>query len=124
LRIFGEVCQFGTISSTCSVWVNSYERGFRLRGNAWISQHGPYGECGLIENDILSNALLDSKGQVTHFNRYRTSQIITRNNPLLCKEGYAKEFIFVLEKPWYADCVYIDFSPMTFGWSFWNPRSP
>jgi hypothetical protein len=111
-------------SSTCSVWVNSYERAFRLRGNEWVSQKGPYGDCGLIETDTLSNALFGSKGQVTHFNRYRTRHINTRNNPLLCKEGYEKEFLFVLEKPWYADCVYIDFSPMTFGWGFWNPHSP
>jgi hypothetical protein len=111
-------------SRTCSVWVNSYEREFRLRGNEWMSQRGPYGACGLIETHILSDTLLDSKGQITHFNRYRTRQISKINKPLLCKESYQKEYIFVLEKPWYADCVYIDFSPMTFGWSFWNPRFP
>jgi hypothetical protein len=111
-------------SSTCSVWVNSYKRVFRLRGNEWMSQQGPSGPCGLTETHILSNPLVDSKGQITHFNRYRTSQISKSNNPLLCKESSHKEYLFVLEKPWYADCVYIDFSPMTFGWGFWNPRSP
>lgn len=111
-------------SSTCSIWIESYERAFRLRGNEWISQNGPYGPCGLIETHVLNNQLVDSKGQTTHFNRYRISKISKKNNPLLCKENYEKEYLFVLEKPWYADCVYIDFSPMTFGWDFWNPRFP
>ena len=111
-------------SSTCSVWVNSYTRVFRLRGNEWVSQQGPSGPCGVTETHILSNPLVDSKGHITHFNRYSTSHISTSKHPLLCKESSHKEYLFVLEKPWYADCVYIDFSPRTFGWGFWNPRSP
>ena len=27
--------------------------------------------------------------------------------------------VLVLEKPRYTDCMYIDFSPQTFGWSVW-----
>ena len=111
-------------SSTCSIWVNSSARVFRLRGNAWISQQGPSGSCGVTETHMLSNPLVDSKGHITHFNRYSISHTSTRRHPLLCTENSPKEYLFVLEKPWYADCVYIDFSPMTFGWGFWNPRSP
>jgi len=29
-----------------------------------------------------------------------------------------------VEKPRYADCVYLDFSPQTFGWSVWQPGAP
>ena len=38
--------------------------------------------------------------------------------------GEDKDYVLVLEKPRYTDCVYIDFSPQTFGWSVWQPRSP
>ena len=111
-------------SRTCSVWVKSYEQAFSLHGKEWISKSGPYGECGVIDMAIFSNTLSNSQGQETRFNRYRTRQIMTRNNAPQCQQGHEKEYLFVLEKPWYVDCEYIDFSPLTFGWSFWHPRSP
>ena len=57
-------------SSTCSVWVTSSARTFRVRGNEWVSQQGPSGSCGVTDTHILSNPLVDSKGRITHFNRY------------------------------------------------------
>jgi hypothetical protein len=111
-------------SRTCSVWVHSYEQKFYLHGKEWMSKSGPYGECGVIDTAVFSNTLSNSKGQETHFNRYRTRQIMTRNNPPLCQQVHEKEYLFVLEKPWYVDCEYIDFSPLTFGWNFWTPSSP
>ena len=111
-------------SRTCSVWVNSYEQAFYRHGKEWMSKHGPYGECGVIDTAIFSNTLSNSKGQETRFNRYRTKQVMTRNNAPQCQQGHEKEYLFVLEKPWYVDCEYIDFSPVTFGWSFWSPSSP
>src|SRR3989449_791427 len=62
--------------------------------------------------------------QAIRFNRYRTRQIMTRNNAPQCQQGHEKDYRFVLEKPWYVDCEYIDFSPLTFGWSFWRPSAP
>ena len=111
-------------SRTCSVWVKSYEQKFSLHGKEWISQSGPYGECGVIDTAVFSNTLLNSQGQETHFNRYRTRQIMTRKNAPQCQQGHEKDYLFVLEKPWYVDCEYIDFSPLTFGWNFWTPSSP
>jgi len=111
-------------SRTCSVWVKSYEQKFYLHGKEWISKSGPYGECGVIDTAVFSNTILNSQGQETHFNRYRTKQIMTRKNAPLCQQVHEKDYLFVLEKPWYVDCEYIDFSPLTFGWSFWPPSSP
>ena len=111
-------------SSTCAVWVTSAARVFRVRGKAWVSQQGPSGACGVTETHMLSDPLVDSQGHITHFNRYSISATSTRRPPLLCTANAHKEYRFVLEQPWYADCVYIDLSPMTFGWGLWNPRSP
>src|SRR3989442_11558777 len=111
-------------SRTCSVWVKSYEQKFYLHGKEWINQSGPYGECGVIDTAIFSNTLSNSQGQETRFNRYRTRQIMTRNNAPQCQQGHEKDYRFVLEKPWYVDCEYIDFSPLTFGWNFWHPSAP
>ena len=111
-------------SRTCSVWVHSYEQAFYRHGKEWMSKSGPYGECGVIDTAIFSNTLSNSQGQETRFNRYRTRQIMTRNNAPQCQQVHEKEYLFVLEKPWYVDCEYIDFSPLTFGWSFWHPSAP
>ena len=54
----------------------------------------------------------------------RTRQIVTKKNAPHCRASKDEEYVFVLEKPRSADCVYIDFSPWTFGWSLWQPRSP
>jgi hypothetical protein len=111
-------------SRTCSVWVKSYEQKFSLHGKEWISQSGPSGECGVIDTAVFSNTLSNSQGQETRFNRYRTKQVMTRKNVPQCQQDNEKDYIFVLEKPWYVDCEYIDFSPLTFGWNFWTPTSP
>jgi hypothetical protein len=111
-------------SRTCSVWVKSYEQKFYLHGKEWISKSGPYGECGVIDTAVFSNTLSNSKGQETRFNRYRARQVMTRKNAPQCQQEHEKEYLFVLEKPWYVDCEYIDFSPLTFGWNFWTPSSP
>jgi hypothetical protein len=109
---------------TCALWVNSYARDFTLRGKEWVSTQGPYGSCGFVDTAVFSSSLYNSQGQEIRFNRYRTRQIVTKKNAPLCSAGEDQEYIFVLEKPRYADCVYIDFSPWTFGWSLWQPRSP
>jgi hypothetical protein len=89
-----------------------------------LSTRGPYGPCGFIDTAVFSGSLYNSQGQEIRFNRYRTRQIVTKKNAPLCRAGEDEEYVFVLEKPQYADCVYIDFSPWTFGWSLWQPRSP
>ena len=72
-----------------------------------------------METAVLSSTLSNSQGQEIRFNRYRTQHIVTKKNASLCRAGEDKEYVFVLEKPRYTDCAYIDFSPQTFGWSVW-----
>jgi hypothetical protein len=104
---------------TCSLWVKSYDKDFTLRGTEWVSTQGPSGPCGVRETAVLSSTLSNSQGQEIRFNRYRTQHIVTKKNAALCRAGEDKEYVFVLEKPRYTDCAYIDFSPQTFGWSVW-----
>jgi hypothetical protein len=104
---------------TCSLWVQSYDKDFTLRGTEWVSTQGPSGPCGIMETAVLSSTLSNSQGQDIRFNRYRTRQSVTKKNASLCRAGEDKEYVFVLEKPRYTDCAYLDFSPQTFGWSVW-----
>src|SRR5215813_13159865 len=104
---------------TCALWVTSYEKDFTLRGTEWVSTQGPSGPCGVMETAVLSHTLYDSHGQEIRFNRYRTRQSVTKKQAPRCTAGEDKDYVLVLEKPRYADCVYIDFSPQTFGWSVW-----
>jgi hypothetical protein len=104
---------------TCALWVTSYDKEFTLRGTEWVSTQGPSGPCGIMETAVLSSTLSNSQGQDIRFNRYRTRQSVTKKNASLCRAGEDKEYVFVLEKPRYTDCVYLDFSPQTFGWSVW-----
>jgi hypothetical protein len=109
---------------TCTLWVTSYDKDFTLRGTEWVSTQGPAGPCGVMETAVFSSPLYNSQGQEMRFNRYRTQHIVTKKNAPLCQAAEDKEYVFVLEKPRYAECVYIDFSPWTFGWSWWQPRAP
>jgi hypothetical protein len=104
---------------TCALWVNSYDKDFTLRGTEWVSTQGPSGPCGVRETAVLSSTLSNSQGQDIRFNRYRTQHIVTKKNASLCRAGEDKDYVFVMEKPRYTDCAYIDFSPQTFGWSVW-----
>jgi hypothetical protein len=109
---------------TCTLWVTSYAKDFTLRGTEWVSTQGPAGPCGVIETAVFSRPIANSQGQAIRFNRYRTHHTVTKNNAPLCTAAEDKDYVFVLEKPRYAECVYIDFSPWTFGWSWWQPRAP
>ena len=109
---------------TCALWVNSYDKDFTLRGTEWVSTQGPSGPCGIMETAVFSRTLYNSQGQDIRFNRYRTRYSVTKKNAPRCHAGEDKEYIFVLEKPRYTDCVYIDLSPQPFGWSVWQPPSP
>ena len=109
---------------TCALWVNSYDKDFTLRGTEWVSTQGPAGPCGVTETAVFSNPFYNSQGQEIRFNRYRTQYIMTKKNAPLCTVAEDKEYVFLLAKPHYAECVYIDFSPWTFGWSWWQPRAP
>jgi hypothetical protein len=109
---------------TCSLWVKSYDKDFTLRGTEWVSTQGPSGQCGVMETAVFSSTLYNSQGQEIRFNRYRTRQSVTKKNAPLCRAGADKDYVFVLEKPRYTDCAYIDFSPRTFGWSLWQPSAP
>jgi hypothetical protein len=109
---------------TCTLWVTSYDKDFTLRGTEWVSTQGPSGPCGVMETAVFSNTLYDSHGQAIRFNRYRTQHSVTKKHAPRCTAGEDKEYVLVLEKPRYTDCVYIDFSPQTFGWSVWQPPSP
>jgi hypothetical protein len=109
---------------TCALWVNSYDKDFTLRGKEWVSTQGPAGPCGIIEAAVFSSPISNSQGQAIRFNRYHTRHIVTKKNAPLCTTAEDKEYVFALEKPRYAECVYIDFSPWTFGWSWWQPRAP
>ena len=109
---------------TCALWVNSYDKDFTLRGKEWVSTRGPSGPCGVMETAVFSSTLYNSQGQAIRFNRYHTRYSVTKKNAPLCHAGEDKEYIFVLEKPRYTDCVYIDLSPQPFGWSVWQPPSP
>jgi hypothetical protein len=104
---------------TCSLWVQSYDKDFTLRGTEWVSTQGPSGPCGIMETAVLSSTLSNSQGQDIRFNRYRTRHIVTKKQAPRCTAGEDKEYVFVMEKPRYTDCAYIDFSPQTFGWSVW-----
>jgi hypothetical protein len=104
---------------TCALWGTNYDKDFTLRGTEWVSTQGPSGPCGIMETAVLSSTLSNSQGQDIRFNRYRTRQSVTKKNASLCRAGEDKEYVFVLEKPRYTDCVYLDFSPQTFGWSVW-----
>ena len=109
---------------TCTLWVTSYAKEFTLRGTEWVSTQGPSGPCGVMETAVFSRSLHDSHGQEIRFNRYQIRHSVTKKHAPRCPAGEDKEYVLVLEKPRYADCVYIDFSPQTFGWSVWQPRSP
>ena len=111
-------------AQTCALWVTSYDKDFTLRGTEWVSTQGPSGPCGVMETAVLSHTLYDSHGQEVQFNRYRIRQTVTKKHAPRCTTGEDKEYVLVLEKPRYADCVYIDFSPWTFGWSVWQPTAP
>jgi hypothetical protein len=109
---------------TCALWVTSYDKDFTFRGTEWVSTQGPSGPCGIVETAVLSHTLYDSHGQEIRFNRYRIRYSVTKKQAPPCSAGEDKDYVLVLEKPRYADCVYIDFSPWTFGWSVWQPRTP
>ena len=109
---------------TCALWVTSYDKGFTLRGTEWVSIQGPSGPCGVIETAVFSSPLYDSHGKAIRFNRYQTRHRVTKKHAPRCIAGEDKEYVLVLEKPRYTDCVYIDFSPQTFGWSVWQPSPP
>ncbi len=109
---------------TCALWVTSYDKDFTLRGTEWVSTQGPSGPCGVMETAVFSSTLYDSHGQEIRFNRYRTRQSVTKKQASQCTAGADKEYVLVLEKPRYTDCVYIDFNPQTFGWSVWQPSPP
>lgn len=109
---------------TCALWVTSYDKEFALRGTEWVSTQGPSGPCGVMETAVFSRSLHDSHGQEIRFNRYQIRHSVTKKHAPRCTAGEDKEYVLVLEKPRYADCVYIDFSPQTFGWSVWQPSSP
>jgi hypothetical protein len=96
---------------TCALWVNSYEKDFTLRGTEWVSTQGPSGPCGVMETAVFSSTLYDSHGQEIRFNRYQTRHSVTKKNAPQCTTGEDKEYVLVLEKPRYTDCMYIDLSP-------------
>jgi hypothetical protein len=104
---------------TCALWVTSYDREFTLRGTEWVSIQGPSGPCGVKETAVLSRSLHDSHGQAIRFNRYQIRRSVTKKQAPRCPTAEDKDYALVLEKPRYADCMYIDFSPQTFGWSVW-----
>jgi len=104
---------------TCALWVTSYDKDFTLRGTEWVSTQGPSGPCGIIETAVFSRTLYDSHGREIRFNQYRVRHTVTKKQASQCTAGEDKDYVLVLEKPQYADCVYLDFSPQTFGWSAW-----
>jgi hypothetical protein len=109
---------------TCALWITSYDKDFTLRGTEWVSTQGPSGPCGAIETAVFSSTLYDSHGQAIRFNRYRTRHSVTKKHAPRCTAGEDKEYVLVLEKPRYTDCVYLDFSPQAFGWSVWQSSAP
>jgi hypothetical protein len=111
-------------AQTCALWVTSYDKDFTLRGTEWVSTRGPSGPCGIVETAVFSRTLYDSHGQAIRFNRYQVRQSVTKKQAPRCTAGADKDYVLVLEQPQYTDCVYIDFSPQTFGWSVWQPRAP
>src|SRR5262249_49355800 len=104
---------------TCTLWVTSYDKEFTLRGTEWVSTQGPSGPCGIVETDVLSRTLYDSHGQEIRFNQYRIRHNVSKKHAPRCTADADKDYVLVLEKPRYAECMYIDFSPQTFGWSVW-----
>jgi hypothetical protein len=104
---------------TCALWVTSYAKDFTLRGTEWVSTQGPSGPCGVTETAVFSSTLYDSHGQEIRFNRYQTRHSVTKKQAHQCIAGEDKDYVLVLEKPRYTECVYLDFSPQTFGWSVW-----
>jgi hypothetical protein len=96
---------------TCALWVNSYEKDFTLRGTEWVSTQGSSGPCGAMETAVFSSTLYDSHGQEIRFNRYQTRHSVTKKNAPQCTTGEDKEYVLVLEKPRYTDCVYLELSP-------------
>jgi hypothetical protein len=108
---------------TCALWVTSYDKDFTLRGTEWVSTQGPSGPCGVMETAVFSSTLYDSHGQAIRFNRYQTRHSVTKKHAPGCTAGEDKDYVLVLEKPRYTDCVYIDFSPQPFGWSVWPPTA-
>jgi hypothetical protein len=109
---------------TCALWVTSYAKDFTLRGTEWVSTQGPSGPCGVRETAVFSSPLYDSHGQAIRFNRYQTRHSVTKKQAPRCTAGEDKDYVLVLEKPRYTDCVYLDFSPQPFGWSVWQPTAP
>ena len=104
---------------TCALWVTSYDRDFTLRGTEWVSTQRPAGPCGVMETAVLSSTLYNSQDQAIRFNRYQIRHRVTKKQAPRCTAGEDKDYVLVLEKPRYTDCIYIDFSPQTFGWSVW-----
>ena len=111
-------------AQTCALWVTSYDKDFTLRGTEWVSTQGPSGPCGVRETAVFSSPLYDSHGQAIRFNRYQTRHSVTKKQAPRCTAGEDKDYVLVLEKPRYTDCVYLDFSPQPFGWSVWQPTAP
>ena len=111
-------------AQTCALWVTSYDKDFTFRGTEWVSTQGPSGPCGLVETAVLSRTLYDRHGQEIRFNRYQIRHSMTKKHAPRCTAGEDKDYVLVLEKPRYAECVYLDFSPQTFGWSVWQPGTP
>ena len=115
-------------AQTCALWVTSADKDFTLRGTEWVSTQGPSGPCGVLETAVLSSPIYNRHGQAIRFNAYRTRHRVTTPTAPRCAtaEDTAedKDYVFVLEKPRYTACMYIDFSPSTFGWSLWQPRPP
>ena len=109
---------------TCALWVTSYDKDFTFRGTEWVSTQGPSGPCGVTETAVLSQTLYDRHGQEIRFNRYQIRHSVIKKQGPQCTAGEDKDYVLALEKPRYADCVYLDFSPQTFGWSVWQPGAP
>jgi len=109
---------------TCALWVTSYAKDFTLRGTEWVSTQGPSGPCGVRETAVLSSPLYDSHGPAIRFNRYQTRYSVTKKQAPRCPAGEDKDYVLVLEKPRYTECVYLDLSPQPFGWSVWQPPAP
>ena len=108
---------------TCALWVTSYNKDFTLHGTEWVSTQGPSGPCGIVETAVFSRTLYDRHGQGIRFNRYQIRHSVTKKQTAQCTAGEDKDYILVLEKPQYTECVYIDFSPQPFGWSGWQPTA-
>ena len=109
---------------TCIISMSRYEQAYELYHNQWINKTGPIGKCGDMTISTFKDVLNNDQGQAKSFNSLKIREIMLNRNQDNCKESEENEREYVaalrMEKPRYANCVYVEIGSMGWGWNFYE----